>query len=240
MITEDPLVSVLMTAYNREKYIGEAIESVLLSTYRNYELITVDDGSKDRTVEIARSFEKNDIRIKVYVNEKNLGDYHNRNRALNYAKGKYVKYLDSDDTIYPYALDIFVSGMEKFPDAAVGIMSSVSQEERPYPYMLQPREAFHHHFYKRGIFTTGPSALIFNAEKMRSIGGFSGRRYVGDTEINLRLATKWPVVLLASSLIYWREHEGQEIVAGLNTIGYLESNLPLLNAELNNENNPLE
>jgi hypothetical protein len=130
--------------------------------------------------------------------------------------------------------------MERFPDAAVGIMSSVSQDEKPYPYLLQPREAFHHHFYKRGIFTTGPTALIFNTERMRAIGGFSGRRYVGDTEINLRLATKWPIVLLPSSLIYWRQHEGQEIVAGLNTIGYLESNLPLFTTELNDKDNPLE
>ena len=59
-----PLVSVLMTAYNREKYIAEAIESVLASTYKNFELIIVDDCSKDKTVEIARRYAKKDQRIK--------------------------------------------------------------------------------------------------------------------------------------------------------------------------------
>src|SRR5438309_1057271 len=102
----NPLVSILMTSYNRERYIAEAIESALKSTYTEFELIIVDDGSKDRTVEIARSFESKDKRVKVYVNEHNLGDYPNRNRAAGYATGKYIKYLDADDMIYPWGLII--------------------------------------------------------------------------------------------------------------------------------------
>ncbi|MBN2662839.1 MAG: glycosyltransferase family 2 protein, partial [Bacteroidales bacterium] len=98
----NPFVSVLMTAYNREKYIAEAIESVIASTYQNWELIIVDDGSKDKTVEIAKQYEAKDPRIKVYINEKNLGDYPNRNKAASYAKGKYLKFVDADDLIYPF------------------------------------------------------------------------------------------------------------------------------------------
>src|SRR6476646_10196463 len=91
------LVSVLMTAYNREKYIAEAVESVLASTYTNFELIVVDDGSTDNTVTIAKSFEARDYRIKLYINEKNLGDYPNRNKAAGYASGEYIVFVDSDD-----------------------------------------------------------------------------------------------------------------------------------------------
>src|SRR5664279_4015758 len=100
MDKEQPLVSVLMTAYNREKYIAEAIESVLSSTYTNFELIIVDDGSKDNTVNIARRYELQDSRIKVYINTTNLGDYPNRNHAAGFAIGKYIKYIDADDAIY--------------------------------------------------------------------------------------------------------------------------------------------
>ncbi len=238
-MNEFPLVSVLMTSYNREAFITEAIESVLSSGYPNFEFIVVDDCSTDRTVAIARRYEANDKRMVVYVNETNLGDYVNRNKAMSFANGKYIKYLDSDDIIYQFSLDIFVQGMEKFPEAAVGIMSGVSQDEKPYPLMLQPAESYHYHFYKRGLFNTGPSALIFNAAKIKEIGGFSGKRYVGDTEINLRLAARWPIVLLPSSLIFWRKHEGQEIEAGMNSTGYLEANLPLLTGELNKKGNPL-
>lgn len=239
MNVDQPLVSVLMTAYNREKFIGEAIESVLNSTYSNFELLIVDDGSSDNTVSIAKDYEVKDTRIKVYVNETNLGDYHNRNKAAGYAKGKYIKYVDSDDLIYSHSLAVFVMSMEKFPDAAVGIMSRVSQEDRPFPYLMQPGEAYRYHFFKMGLFDTGPSALIFRLDKFKEIGGFSGKRYVGDTEINLRLAAKWPVVKMASSLVFWRQHEGQEIVAGMNSTGYLELYLPMFIEEFRKMECPL-
>ena len=82
-----PLVSVLMTAYNREKYIAEAIESVLASTFQDFELIIVDDCSRDHTVEIVRRY-TSDPRLQVHVNEKNLGDYPNRNRAASLVQNR--------------------------------------------------------------------------------------------------------------------------------------------------------
>ena len=86
------LVSVLMTAYNRQQYIAEAIQSVIANTYQNWELIIVDDRSNGDTVAIAKKFAEKDNRIKVYINENNLGDYPNRNKAVSLAKGKYLKY----------------------------------------------------------------------------------------------------------------------------------------------------
>ena len=65
-----PLVSVLMTSFNREKYIGEAIESVLASTYTNFELIITDDRSTDNTVTIAKTFGSKDQRVKLFINER--------------------------------------------------------------------------------------------------------------------------------------------------------------------------
>src|SRR5271156_3108445 len=104
-----------MTAYNREKYIAQAIDSILESTYKNFELIIVDDCSKDKTVEIAKGYAQKDSRVKVFINEKNLGDYPNRNKAASYANGKYLKYVDSDDVVYPTGLEVFVNSMEQFP-----------------------------------------------------------------------------------------------------------------------------
>ncbi|MEJ0081053.1 MAG: glycosyltransferase family A protein [Puia sp.] len=95
-----------MTCYNREKYIGEAIESVLASSYSNLELIIVDDHSSDDTVNIGRAYAEKDNRVNVYLNEKNLGDYPNRNKAASYARGEFLKYVDSDDYIYPWGLGI--------------------------------------------------------------------------------------------------------------------------------------
>jgi len=223
----NPIVSVLMTAYNREKFIEEAIESVLASTLTDFELIIVDDGSKDNTVQLAKKYADKDARVRLYVNEKNLGDYPNRNKAASYATGKYLKYLDSDDLIYPTGLSVFVNSMEQFPEAAVGVTSFVGQEEQPYPFLLPPAAAYEYNFYKNSLFDIGPSGLIFHTARFKEAGGFSGKRYIGDTEINLKLAARWPVVKIAGSLIFWRQHGGQEIMAGLNSTGYLELQLPM-------------
>ena len=111
-----PVVSVLMTVYNRGKYIPAAIESVLAQTFKDFELIIVDDCSTDRSVDIARTYANKDSRIRVYVNEENLGDYPNRNKAASYAKGQYLKYVDADDIVYPHCLEVMVEAIGRFPE----------------------------------------------------------------------------------------------------------------------------
>lgn len=206
-----PLVSVLMTAYNRQSFIAEAIESVLASMYQNFELIIVDDASQDDTVVIAESFASIDSRIKVYKNEKNLGDYHNRNKAAYYAKGRYLKYVDSDDLIMPWCLEVMVYGMEQHLDAALGI-SSNQNENKIYPHLLSSADAYRAYYYKNQLLSSGPTASIIRRESFERIGGFSGENYIGDTELWFCLARVSPVVCLPPGLVYWREHEGQQIV----------------------------
>lgn len=94
---EKPLVSVIMPAYNAEKYIETAIRSVLLQTYKNWELLILDDGSTDRTAEIAEKFANEDPRIRVLLNPKNMGVARTRNRGFDEAEGEWAALLDSDD-----------------------------------------------------------------------------------------------------------------------------------------------
>lgn len=206
-----PLVSILMTAYNRQAFIAEAIKSVLASTYQHFELIIVDDASQDDTVVIAESFANNDIRIKVYKNKKNLGDYHNRNKAAFYAKGRYLKYVDSDDLIMPWCLEVMVYGMELNCDAELGI-SSNQNENKIYPYLLSSADAYRAYYYKNQLLSSGPTASIIRRDAFERIGGFSGENYIGDTELWFLLARSSPVVCFPPGLVYWREHEGQQIV----------------------------
>ena len=83
----NPTISVLVTVYNREAYLAETLRSILNSTFQDFEIVVVDDCSSDRSVDIARQFASKDNRIVVHVNKKNLGDYHNRNKAASLAKG---------------------------------------------------------------------------------------------------------------------------------------------------------
>lgn len=92
-----PLVSVIMPAYNAEKYIAEAISSVLSQSYTNWQLLILDDCSTDHTAEIAEDFEKADTRIRVLRNPRNMGVAKTRNRGIDMAKGEWVALLDSDD-----------------------------------------------------------------------------------------------------------------------------------------------
>lgn len=94
---KQPLVSVIMPAYNAEKYIGEAIASVCAQTYENWELLILDDGSADRTVEIAESYAQQDVRIQVLRNPQNMGVARTRNRGFDLAQGEWIALLDSDD-----------------------------------------------------------------------------------------------------------------------------------------------
>ena len=212
MQNKNPTVSILTTVYNREKYIAACIESVLASTYQDWELIIVDDVSTDTSLAIAKSYEEKDARIKVYVNDKNLGDYPNRNKAASYAKGKYIKYLDADDFIYPHGLEIMVQTMEQFPEAGLGISQKVVEDVKPYPFIMQPKETFTREFLMRGVLGIGPTATIIRRDAFEKLGGFTGTRYIGDTEMWYKLALVYPVVKMEDELIFWRQHDEQQIV----------------------------
>lgn len=206
-----PLVSVLMTAFNREKFIGPAIESVLNSTYTNFELIIVDDCSIDNTVAVARNFEKKDSRVKLYINEKNLGDYVNRNKAASYAKGKYLKYLDSDDALYSYGLEVMVRGMEQYPVAALGMAWYWATSE-PLPALVSSYDVYCDFFFRNVWMQVGPSGAIYRRDTFEQLGGFSGKPYVGDFELNLKLSARYPVVKFQSGLFFYREHDTRQTI----------------------------
>ena len=93
----DDLVSIIMPAYNAEKYIEEAIQSVLKQTYTNWELIIVNDCSNDKTEQIIKKYREQDERIKVHSLSENHGVANARNIALQNAVGRYIAFLDSDD-----------------------------------------------------------------------------------------------------------------------------------------------
>jgi glycosyltransferase involved in cell wall biosynthesis len=211
MQTEKPLVSVLMTTYNREKYLAMAVESVLASTYENFELIIADDQSKDRSLEIAREFAEKDRRVRVVLNEKNLGDYPNRNMAAGLAKGKYLKYVDADDLIYPSGLQVLVSGMEQFPGAGFGLGSLPQDKFRIFPFTLTPQEAYQRHYFQEQLFHKAPLSAIIRKDVFEAVGGFTGRRYLGDFEMWHILAARYPVVLMPQGIVWYREHAEQEM-----------------------------
>lgn len=93
-----PLISVIVPVYNVQKYIRQCLNSIILQTYRNLEIILIDDGSKDASLKIIREYEKKDNRIKV-LTQKNEGVSKTRNKGIALSKGDYISFIDSDDYI---------------------------------------------------------------------------------------------------------------------------------------------
>lgn len=114
---KSPRVSVLMPAHNAEQYIRESIESILSQTFRDFELLVLDDGSTDSTAVVARSYL--DERLKLITNEANLGIIGTLNRGLNAARGEYVARMDADDVSAPDRFAKQVAFLDQHPDVAV-------------------------------------------------------------------------------------------------------------------------
>lgn len=108
-----PLVSIITPLYNCEKYIGETIQSVINQTYSNWEMIIVDDCSKDNGVKIVTKYQEIDKRIRLFYNSQNLGGAGTRNKAIKEARGKYIAFLDSDDLWKKSKLERQIDFMEK-------------------------------------------------------------------------------------------------------------------------------
>jgi hypothetical protein len=208
-----------MTAYNREPFIADAIESVLAQTFEDFELIIVDDGSKDHTIEIARRY-TSDRRVQVHVNKQNLGDYPNRNRAASIAQGRYLKYLDADDMMYPHCLEVLAGSMERFPGVGLGLATGLGKEwySWSYPVVLSPLDAYRLEFLGPGALSYGPTFSILRRQTFLDLGGFAGDRMTGDVELALRIAQRNDVLFAQPGLVFYRSHEGQESTWGTRQI----------------------
>ena len=218
-----PTVTVLTTVYNREKYLGDCINSVLASTFQDWELIIVDDCSTDNSFNIAMSFAEEHSRIKAFRNEENLGQFENRNYAASLATGDYIKFLDSDDQIYPHGLEVFVDAASRFPNAGLIISHDKLHELNPYPLEMTSNEAIAAFFINGGFPTSGPSATLIKTSVFKKVNGFPKPYYVGtDVLLWLKIANISSVVKVQPALNWYRQHEGQAIKSGMLSNEYLE------------------
>ena len=112
-----PLVSVVMPTYNRANLLNNAINSILNQTHKNFELIIIDDGSKDNTANIVLSY--NNPKIRYHSNQTNKGISYSRNKGFNLAKGKYIMIMDDDDFSLPDRMEKQVNFLENNPNIDV-------------------------------------------------------------------------------------------------------------------------
>ncbi len=110
---QSPLVSIIMCTYNGEKYLDEQMESLVSQTYKNIEIIVVDDVSTDGTVALVEKWMQHDPRISIHRNEKNLGYNRNFEQALTMGTGEYIALCDQDDIWFPYKIERLLSKFDQ-------------------------------------------------------------------------------------------------------------------------------
>lgn len=106
-------ISIIMPVYNASMFLEETVNSILMQTYSNFELICINDASMDNTIEILREFQKKDERIQIIENEKRLGAAGSRNKGIDVAQGRYITFLDGDDIFEEEMLELAYNKIEE-------------------------------------------------------------------------------------------------------------------------------
>lgn len=203
---EKSLVSVLMPAYNAEKYIGEAIESILNQTYKNFEFIIVDDCSTDNTIKVIEKYMKKDKRIKLYKNKENSGVAITLNNGLNYCSGKYIARMDSDDISLPKR---FEKQMKLLKETDADICSTNL-------VMFSGKKIIGRRIYNKDISKTifiespiGHATVILKKELFKKYGNYVPKfNSAEDYDLWLRFYSKGCKFVLCDEFLYkYRQHE---------------------------------
>ncbi|MCX6730647.1 MAG: glycosyltransferase family A protein [Candidatus Roizmanbacteria bacterium] len=203
-----PLISVLMPAYNAEKYIAEAIESILAQTFKDFELIISDDASTDKTWDIIKKYKDKDKRIFITRNSKNRYIAENRNVLVKLAKGKYIAWQDADDISVPVRLKKQSHFLEKNPQ--VGIVGGYLQffDEKGTKsirkYATSDKEL------RKNIFRFSPVAqptAMIRSECFKKVGLYNPKYPPAeDIDMSFRIGKFYEFANLPQITLKYREH----------------------------------
>lgn len=223
-----PLVSVAMASYNHERFLPEAIEAILNQTYRDIELIIVDDASKDSSVEIIRSYQKKDSRIRTIFHEKNKGIAKTFNDGIDAASGKFVAKTGSDDVWVEDKIEKQLEVLKNNENLVVySACSVIDAESNPVCEPCGKKQSRRKRKKSGKIFREllggnfiCAGSIIFKKENVRDIRFDEQFRYVNDYKFALDLARKYEYHFIPQPLVKYRVH-GNNITLKDNA-GWLE------------------
>ncbi|MBN3878585.1 MULTISPECIES: glycosyltransferase family 2 protein [unclassified Nostoc] len=208
-----PKISVIIPAYNAERTIAETIQSVQKQSFLDFELIVINDGSKDRTVEIVQSIK--DERLQIFSYE-NGGLPVARNRGISHATGEFIAFLDADDLWTADKLERQLMALEQNPEAGVAYswtcFMDVDEQGKPLSFLPSPRYAFAGNVYEKLLvsdFIHNGSNTLIRRQTLESTGGFDPAcPGCADWDYWLRLSTRWYFVVIPKHQILYRRTPG--------------------------------
>lgn len=200
-----PRISVVMSVYNGEKYLEEAIQSILRQTYQDFEFIIVNDCSTDKTSEILKSFK--DSRIKVINNPENMGLTKSLNKGVKNAKGKYIARMDADDISLPHRFETQIKFLEENPEYAL-VGSSFYQIDDTGKTVFWTkvliRDAEIRRDLKRQNWFGHGSVLIRKSAFIECNGYDEDFKYAQDYDLWLRISERFKIANIEEPLYCWR------------------------------------
>ncbi|GAB6524505.1 glycosyltransferase family 2 protein [Bacillus cereus] len=199
-------VTVLMPVYNGEKYLKESVDSILNQTFKDFELLIINDGSTDNSMEILRSY--NDSRIRIITNEQNLRLIKTLNKGIDLATGKYIARMDCDDIANPRRLEIQINYMEKHPDVAVcgtGV-KVIGQKRKPWQ-ISGSSDLIRNCLYVRSCIIHPSVMMRTEFLKQNNIYYDLNYLHAEDYELFQRLSEKHKVINLENPLLNYRWSE---------------------------------
>ncbi|MBX3024837.1 glycosyltransferase family 2 protein [bacterium] len=205
-----PRVTVVIPAFNRERFVGAAIESILAQSYPDFELLVIDDGSSDRTRDVVRACR--DPRLRLLCHERNQGLPRVRNAGVDEARGQYLAFLDSDDVARPYRLARQVACLDRHPElAAVGAwIDWMDEQGRPLGRVkrrpVRPDDVAALRLFRQGIENTASLARTAILRQFRHDERFAVSE---DFELWARVAGDHPIANLPEVLVRRRAHPQQ-------------------------------
>jgi radical SAM superfamily enzyme YgiQ (UPF0313 family)/ADP-heptose:LPS heptosyltransferase len=205
----EPETSIVMSVYNGEKYLKDAIDSILRQTYQNFEFIIVDDGSTDETDRILYSYD--DPRIRIIKNNKNIGLTKSQNKAIKTARGKYITKMDADDISLPHRLEKMVDFLNDnsdhgFVGHAFYTISSTGKILSLVNVRLDDRD-IRANLQKQNQFC---GTVLMRKHLFLQCGGYDEEfEFAQDYDLWLRLSELSKMANIAEPLYYWRITEDQ-------------------------------
>ena len=224
----NPKIEILMATYNGEKYIKEQIDSIINQTYKNWELLIRDDGSKDKTIKILREYQKRDVRIKLLEDNKgNLGFVKNFEELLKNSYENFVMFSDQDDIWVENKLDMYLKMIEKIKNKGFMIHSDAILFDKNKSNILKDtfiskkaiNKGLENVFFN--YFVQGATILI-SKEIKNFILPFPKEVYLHDRYIHLISELFFERIFVNKALIYYRQH-GDNQIGAKNTIRELLS-----------------
>lgn len=237
---QSPRISICIPTYNGQKFLETCLKSAIGQTYKDIEIVVVDDGSTDGTCDMVTNYASKDTRIKLFRNEKNIGLVPNWDRCIEISTGEWIKFLFQDDALAPDCIEVMVNALsadDKIVSSGRRLILDESLDEATKKYSINETLTFERLGIKSDLpvfilpekitsltmknistnFIGEPTVIMFKKEVVKALGTFNPDLIqICDFEYFLRIASNYGIKYIPKPLTYFRVHKGSASTSNIS------------------------